>query len=99
MSNAPDNCLLSAFSSRRQHYSDYCSETAVSSDEVHSFEAWCDSRKQQSSQFHFWYHVLLMELEILSLFREANFHLYIPSDNGWTNPILSPIYTVRQWLD
>ena len=62
-------------------YSDYCTETAVSSDEVHSsFEAWCDSRKQQSTQFQFWYLVLwTMELEILSLIRssrEANFDLY-----------------------
>ena len=60
-------------------YSDYCTEPAVSSDEVHSFEAWCDSRKQQSSQCQSWYLVLSMELEILSLirlFREANYDLY-----------------------
>ena len=60
-------------------YSDYCTETAVSSDDVHSFEAWCDSRKQQSPQFQSWYLVLSMELEILSLIRlfgEANFDLY-----------------------
>ena len=60
-------------------YSDYCTETAVSYDEVHRFEAWCDSRKQQSPQFQFWYLVLSMELEILFLirsFREANFDLY-----------------------
>ena len=30
-------------------YSDYCTEPDVSSDEVHSFEAWCDSRKQTKS--------------------------------------------------
>ena len=61
--------------------SDYSTETAVSSDEVHSFEAWCDSRKQQSPQFQFWYLVLSMELKILYLirsFREANFDLYLP---------------------
>ena len=55
-------------------YSDY-----VSSDEVHIFEAWCDSHKQQSPQFQLWNLVLSMELEILSLirsFREANFDLY-----------------------
>ena len=60
-------------------YSDYCTETAVSYDGVQRFEAWCDSRKQQSPQFQFWYLVLSMELEILSLirsFREANFDLY-----------------------
>ena len=60
-------------------YSDYCTETAVSSDEVHSFEAWCDSHKQQTPQFQFRYLVLSMELETLSLirlFREANFDLY-----------------------
>ena len=58
-------------------YSDYCTETGVSSDEVHGFEAWCD--RQQTPQFQFWYLVLSMELEILSLirsFREANFDLY-----------------------
>ena len=48
-------------------YSDYSTEPAVSSDEVYSFEAWCDSRKQQSPQFQSWYLVLSMELEILSL--------------------------------
>ena len=47
-------------------YSDNCTET-VSSDEVHSFEAWCDSRKQQSPKFQLWYLVLSIELEILSL--------------------------------
>ena len=49
-------------------YSEYCTEAAVSSDEVHNFEAWCDSSKQQVYQpFQFWYLVLSMELEILSL--------------------------------
>ena len=51
-------------------YSDYCTETAVISGEVHSFEAWCDSRKQQSPPFQFWYLVLSMELEILSLIQQ-----------------------------
>ena len=72
-------------------YSDYCTETAVISGEVHSFEAWCDSRKQQSPQFQFWYLVLSMELEILSLirlFKEVNFDLYHQSLISWTNPIL-----------
>ena len=52
---------------------------------MHSFEAWCDSRKQQSPQFQFWYIVLSMELEIISLirsFREANFDLYRQSPVG-----------------
>ena len=79
-------CLL-----MKTAYSDYCTETAVICVEVHSFEAWYDSRKQQSSQFQFWYPVLSMELEILSLirlFREANFDLHHQSLTSWTNPIL-----------
>ena len=68
-------------------YSGYCTETAASSDEVHSFEAWCASRKHQSPQFQLWYLVLSMELEILSLirsFREGNFDLYRQSLVGLT---------------
>ena len=67
-------------------YSDYCTETAVSYDEVHRFEAWCDSRKQQSPQFQFWYLVLSMELEILSL----------SSDRSGK---LTSTYTDSHWLD
>eukprot|EP00058_Branchiostoma_floridae_P021206 XP_002606696.1 hypothetical protein BRAFLDRAFT_72537 [Branchiostoma floridae] len=60
-------------------YSDYCTEAADNSEELLSFDAWCDSRKLQSPQFQFWSLVLSMELVILLLiraFREANFNLY-----------------------
>ena len=67
-------------------YSGYCTEPAVSSDEVHSFEAWCDSRKQQSPQFQSWYLVLSMELEILSLSSDCSGKL-------------TSTYTVSHWLD
>ena len=53
-------------------YADYCSG-------VFSFEDWCDGRKLDSPQFHFWHLVLSMELIILQLiraFREANCELY-----------------------
>ena len=71
-----DCCLLKLM---RTAYDDYCTETAVSSYDAHSFEAWCDSRQQRSPQFQLWYLVLSMELEILSLVRlsrEATFDLY-----------------------
>ena len=43
-------------------YSDYCIDIAVSSDEVQISEAWCDSHRQQSTQFQFRHLVLSMEL-------------------------------------
>ncbi|KAJ8377453.1 hypothetical protein AAFF_G00260110 [Aldrovandia affinis] len=61
---------------------DYSKETDEQPEEVPSFEAWCEHRKLQSPQFHFWYMVLSMELVILLLirsFREANFFLYCQS--------------------
>ena len=69
-------------------YSDYSTKPAVSSDEVYSFEAWCDSRKQQSPQFQSWYLVLSMELEILSL--------SLSSDCSGK---LTSTYTASHWLD
>ena len=83
-------------------YSDYCAEPAVSSDDVHSFEAWYDSRKQQSPQFQSSYLVLSIELKILSLirlFREANFDLHRQSLVG-LNPYFFANNNVNyaQWL-
>jgi len=63
-------------------HTDYSKETDEQPEEVPSFEAWCEHRKLQSPQFHFWYMVLSMELVILLLirsFREANFFLYCQS--------------------
>lgn len=59
---------------------DYSKKTDDHPEEVLSFEAWCEQRKLQSRQLHFWYMLLLMELVILLIliqsFREANFFLY-----------------------
>lgn len=63
-------------------YTDYSKETDEQPEEVPSFEAWCEQRKQESPQFHSWYMVLSMELVILLLiqsFREANFSQYCQS--------------------
>eukprot|EP00745_Piridium_sociabile_P026562 TRINITY_DN4240_c0_g2_i9.p1 TRINITY_DN4240_c0_g2~~TRINITY_DN4240_c0_g2_i9.p1 ORF type:complete len:1084 (-),score=281.98 TRINITY_DN4240_c0_g2_i9:490-3741(-) len=63
-------------------YTDYSNETAENTKGVLSFEAWCECRKLQSTQFHFWHLVLSMELVILLLIRslrEANFYLYCQS--------------------
>ena len=65
-----------------QCLTDYTEETDEIPKEVHSFEAWCEHRKQQSPHFHFWYMVLSMQLVILLLIRslrEANFSLYCQS--------------------
>lgn len=59
-------------------YTDYSKETDEQPEEVPSFEAWCEQRKQESPQFHSWYMVLSKERVILLLiqsFREANFSL------------------------
>ena len=72
-------------------YSEYGTETVVSSDEVHSFDAWCDSRKQQSPHFQLWYLVLSMELKIQPLSHpivRGSYLRPIPLVTGWTNPIL-----------
>ena len=81
MTTVPSQLSASSSSYRQNHtqVSRLSEIPACSSDEVHSFEAWCDSRTQQSPQFQSWYLVLSMELDILSLirlFREANFDLY-----------------------
>ena len=60
-------------------HTDYSKETDELPKEVPSFEAWCEHRKLQNPQFHFWYMVLSMELVILLLIRsvrKANFFLY-----------------------
>ncbi len=60
-------------------YTDYSNDQSESNEDVLIFEAWCESRKQQSPQFQFWHLVLSMELVIFLLihsFREANFSLY-----------------------
>jgi hypothetical protein len=60
-------------------YEDHSKERAESPEEVLDFEGWCERRKLQSPQFHFWHLVLRMELVILLFirsFREANFYLY-----------------------
>ena len=63
----------------RTAYTDYCAEKANNNEQALEFEEWCDLRRQQSPQFHFWHMVLSMELVIFLLirsFREANFVLY-----------------------
>lgn len=63
-------------------YTDYCAEAAENSEEVLSFDVWCEKRKLESPQFQFWHLVLSMELAIFLLvraFREANFSLYCQS--------------------
>ena len=50
-------------------YTDYCKETAKNSEELLSFDAWCEKRKPESPQFQFWHLVLSMELAILLLIR------------------------------
>ena len=60
-------------------YADYCSQIGEDIEGMLSFEDWCDGRKLDSPQFHFWHLVLSMELVILLLiraFQEANFELY-----------------------
>ena len=69
-------------------YSDCCTEPAVSSDEVYSFEAWCDSRKERSPKLQSWYLVLSMELEILSLSSDCSGKLPSTYTVSWTIPIL-----------
>ena len=63
---------------------DYSKETREQPEEVPSFEAWCEHRKLQSPQFHFWYVVLVLSMELvilllIRLFREDNFFLYCQS--------------------
>lgn len=63
-------------------YTDYCTEAAENSEEVLSFDVWCEKRKLESPQFQFWHLLLFMELAILLLVRavrEANFSLYCQS--------------------
>jgi len=43
-------------------YTDYCKQTAKNSEELLSFDAWCEKRKPESPQFQFWHIVLSMEL-------------------------------------
>ena len=78
----PNGMRLKGYGSRERGLKECGPTEWHRSDEVHNFEAWCDSSKQQSPPFQFWYLVLSMELEILSLirsFREANLDLYRPS--------------------
>lgn len=47
-----------------------------------SLEAWCDERAKVSPQFHFWFTILHVELQVLIFvrsLREADFNLYIDS--------------------
>ena len=63
-------------------YTDYCKETAKNSEELLSFDAWCEKRKPESPHFQFWHLVLSMELAILLLIRssrEGNFSLHCQS--------------------
>ena len=55
-------------------YTDYCTEAAENSEEVSSFDVWCEKRKRESPQLQSWHLVLYMELVIILLiraFREA----------------------------
>lgn len=61
----------------KEAYQDYCNQ--ISGLSVLTLEDWCDQRRLESPQFHFWSLVLNMEVIILILirsFREGNFNLY-----------------------
>ena len=59
-----------------------CSNSLEGEDSLSLFEAWCDERASASPQFHFWYTILQLELQVLIFvksLRKADFKLYIES--------------------
>lgn len=67
----------SLYKLKKEAYQDYCTEESGTS--TLSFEARCEERRREGSQFQFWHLVLDMELIIFLLirsFRTGNFDLY-----------------------
>ena len=62
-------------------YTEY-SSSQEDEEGLKSLEAWCDERAKASPQFHFWFTILQLQLQVLIFvrsLREADFKLYIES--------------------
>ncbi len=62
-------------------YTEYCS-SQEDSDGLQSLESWSESRADASPQFHFWFTILQLQLQVLIFvryLREADFKLYTES--------------------
>ena len=62
-------------------YTEY-SSSQKNEESLSSLEAWCQERAKASPQFHFWFTILQLELQVMIFvrsLREADFKLYIES--------------------
>ena len=78
-------------------------ESLESGNEPESFKHWCDRRRQESSQFQFWYTAFQLELVIFTYIkslRTADFPLYtatLKTDGGAIGITQNP-QALRRWM-
>jgi hypothetical protein len=81
-------------------YTEYSS--SQEDEESLSLESWCDERAKVSPQFHFWFTILQLELQVMIFvrsLREADFKLYIDSLSQFVPWLFSLYHThYTRWI-